>query len=80
MPVWGKRGHVLFLRLDRSPRLVEDKRERQMASVCVSIFVLSESLSQQEGGNIGGSQVEGSSIFYFSSWLGSQRGSRVSEE
>lgn len=63
MPVGGKRGHFLLLRLERYPRLVENQRERQMVSMCVSIFVLSESLSQQEEGNIGGSQMKGSSVF-----------------
>lgn len=34
---------------------MEDKRERQMASTCVSVFVSSEPLSQQEEENVGSS-------------------------
>lgn len=48
MPAKGKRGHFLLPRLERSPELVEHKRERQMVSACVSISVLSESVSQQQ--------------------------------
>lgn len=55
MPVGGKRGHFLLLRLESYPKVVEDKGERQMASTCVSVFVLSESLSQQEEGKVGSS-------------------------